>query len=76
LALFSVLMRRISMLQTFHTDQPLQLDFKALSAAAREVEVLNNSLRWQDWSRYSSRQKTPLKMGGLVGEVTLDGASL
>jgi hypothetical protein len=75
-ALFSVLMRRVSMLQTFHTDKPLVLDFKGLSAAAREVSVLSNSLRWQDWSRYSSRQKTPVKMGGLVGEITLEGASL
>ena len=75
-ALFSVLMRRISMLQTFHADQPLDLDFKGLSAAAREVPILSNKLRWQDWSRYSSRQKTPVKMGGLVGEITLDGALL
>lgn len=75
-ALFSVLLRRISMLQQFHTDQPLVLDFKGLSIAAREVPLVASTLRWQDWSRYSSRQKTPVKMGGLVGEITLDGSEL
>jgi len=75
-ALLSVLMRRVSMLQQFHTDQPLELDFKALSAQARTVGLLRNSLFWQDWTRYSSRQKTPVKMGGLMGEVVLDGKAL
>ncbi|PWQ97643.1 CRISPR system precrRNA processing endoribonuclease RAMP protein Cas6 [Leucothrix pacifica] len=75
-ALFSVLMRRISLLQSFHTDQSLELDFKALSAQAREVPVLKRELYWQDWTRYSSRQKTPVKMGGLMGQITLSGDSL
>jgi len=75
-ALFSVLMRRISMLHAFHTDQSLALDFKALSSAAREVGLLDNTLRWHDWARYSSRQSSLVKMGGLVGEITLEGAIL
>ena len=73
---FSILMRRVSMLQQFHTEQPLELDFKALSDQARTVPVLNRSLFWQDWTRYSSRQKTPVKMGGLMGTLTLSGDSL
>lgn len=75
-ALFSVVLRRASMLQQFHTEQPLQVDFKALSESAKSVELLSNDLRWHDWSRYSSRQKAPVKMGGLVGEIALDGKAL
>lgn len=75
-ALFSVLMRRISMLQQFHTDQPLLIDFKGLSGQAREVPVLSRELFWQDWTRYSSRQKTPLKMGGLMGSIRFSGEHL
>ena len=75
-AFLSVLMRRISMLQRFHANQPLAMDFKTLSLTAREVDVLSSTLEWADWSRYSSRQKKLVRMGGLVGEVILDGCQL
>ncbi|MGM0595178.1 MAG: CRISPR system precrRNA processing endoribonuclease RAMP protein Cas6, partial [Pseudomonadota bacterium] len=29
-------------------------------------------LKWYDWVRYSNRQNTHMKMGGLVGEFVLD----
>jgi len=38
------------------------------------VERLNpcdTDVRWRDWSRYSSRQATTMKLGGLVGTCTL-----
>lgn len=75
-SLFSVLMRRLSMLRQFHTDTQLALDFKELSDQARAMTILRSELHWHDWSRYSSRQKTSVKMGGLMGSITLDGASL
>ena len=74
--LFSVLMRRVSMLQQFHGEQPLVLDFKGLSDQARKVPVVARDLYWQDWTRYSSRQKMPVKMGGLMGSITLNGDTL
>ncbi len=30
-------------------------------------------IRWQDWERYSSRQDTRMKLGGFVGEATVEG---
>jgi len=30
-------------------------------------------LRWYDWERYSSRQETRMRLGGLVGEVEFEG---
>jgi hypothetical protein len=36
-----------------------------------EIEVSENHLRFFEWSRYSSRQKTKMQMGGFVGGITL-----
>lgn len=33
-------------------------------------------LEWQDWSRYSSRQKARMQVGGLMGQVVLEGDEL
>ncbi len=68
---FAGLLRRISMLTYFHTGTPLETDFRELMALAREIPLLDASLRWQDWTRYSSRQKTLMQMGGLVGSFRL-----
>ena len=70
--LFSTLLRRVSMLTYFHTDTPLETDFAELIAQARKVELAAANLVWRDWTRYSSRQKTTMQMGGLLGEIVLD----
>lgn len=74
--LFSSLLRRISLLTAFHTDDPLETDFAGLTQAARAVELAGARLRWHDWTRYSSRQDKLVQMGGLVGEIELNGAGL
>ncbi len=71
-ALFSALLRRISMLSYFYTDTPLDTDFAALTAAARMARFSEQNLRWYDWTRYSSRQQTEMNLGGLIGNVSLD----
>lgn len=74
--LFASLLRRISMLTYFHTDTPLETDFAGLTAAARALPVASRDLRWEDWTRYSSRQETLMQLGGLIGTLTLEGADL
>jgi hypothetical protein len=69
--LFGALLRRVSMLTYFHTDTPLETDFAGLMQQARQVEPLGVKLAWKDWTRYSSRQKTVMQMGGLVGEILI-----
>ena len=71
-SLFSTLLRRISMISYFHTDSPLETDFAALTAKARNVQFASQQLKWYDWTRYSSRQETEMNMGGLIGSVHLD----
>jgi CRISPR/Cas system endoribonuclease Cas6 (RAMP superfamily) len=43
----------------------------AIPAAFRRVNV-----EWQDWTRYSSRQRTRMQMGGIVGSAELDTAGM
>ncbi|HCK82274.1 MAG TPA: CRISPR-associated protein Cas6 [Candidatus Competibacteraceae bacterium] len=75
-ALFSNLLRRISLLTAFHTNAPLAADFAGLTRAAGAVRIETAHLRWHDWTRYSSRQDALLQMGGLVGEFELSGTDL
>ena len=74
--LFGVLLRRLSMLTTFHTDTPLSADFRALMAAARVVPTLT-SLYWVELQRHSSRQNARMQMGGVMGHLdVLPGVDL
>ncbi len=74
--LFSSLLRRISMLMYFHHGSELEVDYRSLTEQAAEVSFLRASFRWQDWTRYSSRQRRPVRMGGVVGEAVLDSREL
>jgi hypothetical protein len=69
---FSTLLRRISMLTSFHTDTPLETDFAGLTQLIHQVESISGNLAWKEWSRYSSRQKTAIRMDGLLGEIEVD----
>lgn len=68
--LFNNLLRRVSMLMEFHTACTLETDFRALTDRARDIRV-GAQLKWQDQTRYSSRQKTAMQMGGVIGTVTV-----
>jgi hypothetical protein len=68
--------RRVSLLAAVHGCAPLELDFRALIALAGRVEARASALRWQDWERYSNRQQTKMKLGGLVGEIEYAGEAI
>lgn len=74
--LFGSLLRRISMLSYFHSDTPLETDFAGLMSRARQVTLSERALAWQDWTRFSSRQRTHMAMGGLVGVVHVRNTDL
>lgn len=67
------LLRRISLLSYFHCGEELKVDFKGLIERAKEVKIQEDTLRWLDWERYSNRQETRMKMGGLTGSITFVG---
>lgn len=60
-------LRRISMLYLLDTGKPLELDFRGLIARAETVRTADADLKWVDYDRYSTRQRTSMKLGGVVG---------
>jgi hypothetical protein len=69
---------RINALATFHGTGPWELDYRPLVEQARQVHVEQEQVRWQDWSRTSTREKRPQKMtlGGILGSAVLREVSL
>lgn len=74
-ALITNLLRRATLLLELHNGHPPLLDEPSAKVLARHAETLTDErrLRWQDWSRYSSRQKQQMTLGGAIGEWTLRG---
>jgi hypothetical protein len=71
--LLMALVRRANLLAEFHTSGPLVEDFRSLLAASARVQD-DKHLVWQDWTRFSSRQRQKMALGGAVGEWTISGA--
>jgi hypothetical protein len=68
------LLRRISLLYYFHCkNTPLEINFRKAIKDATDVKVRDRRLEWYEWKRYSSTQKTKLKMGGFVGNIAFRG---
>lgn len=75
-ALASNLLRRISLLTYFFGETPWEPDFAALLQEASNVRIEDPALRWQEGVRHSSRQKTRIPMGGIVGSLVASGPAV
>jgi hypothetical protein len=71
--LFTALLRRASLLFELHASMPPVGTDAARLAAAAEQLTDERRLQWKDWTRFSSRQKREMTLGGVVGEWTLAG---
>ena len=68
------LVRRIALLSYFHCGQEADVSLiRQLIERAASIRTTRSGLRWRDWSRFSTRQQTLIKLGGLVGEITYEG---
>lgn len=68
------LLRRLQSLQYFHCGkETAKWDHRQIIAEAENVKTARSALAWRDWERYSTRQRTRMKMGGLVGEISYEG---
>jgi hypothetical protein len=68
------LMRRISLMMTFHLRLgPLPFDAQAIVAHAVSLTDDRSALHWRDDARYSSRQRQETPLGGVLGRWTLRG---
>ena len=70
------LITRTELLLTHHGDGAPPLDAPALHQAVQTVAISARRLHWQDCTCWSSRQRTSMQLGGLLGELTLTGAGL
>jgi hypothetical protein len=70
---FRRLLGRLSSMARFHCGGPLEVDFKALIDAARRIRLVRDDTKRTSWSRYSNRQNTDMRWGGLLGSVTYEG---
>ena len=69
------LLGRLCTLAKFYQSHTLLLrdERQALLNAAQAINVCNSTLCWNEWSRYSGRQKEWMQFGGLLGEVGYQG---
>jgi hypothetical protein len=68
------LLKKISVLDQVYCRGEDQSDiFRNLMKKAEEIRHHHRLLEWVDWERYSTRQKTDMLLGGLVGKITFTG---
>ena len=66
-------LRRLSALSYFHCGRRWDADYRGMVANAERVGTVTADVRWVDWERYSGRQDTRMKLGGLVGSAVYEG---
>lgn len=71
--LFERLAQRLKLLSAFYNPAAMPPDFSHLIALSQSIAVTSDKLNWYDWERYSGRQKTTMKFGGLKGSVSFSG---
>lgn len=70
------LWRRVQDIGHFYGDGESAYELLLPTSRADSFEDANIFLKWHDWTRYSSRQKTAMQMGGVIGQIRLQGESL
>ena len=71
--LIGSLLRRLDDLARLYGSGPLPVDIPALIKRSETVEQRQYGMSWIDFERYSSRQNTRMRIGGLEGEVCFEG---
>ncbi len=64
---------RLKQLAAAFSDTPLLADFRQVMAQAEAVRVVSDETRWVELESYSTRLKRATPIGGLAGQVTLEG---
>jgi hypothetical protein len=64
---------RVNALATFYGGGPLDLDFKAIGAAAEQVETVEDRTQWVERSRVARRRSVTHDLSGFVGTMTFRG---
>ncbi|MBQ4567052.1 MAG: CRISPR system precrRNA processing endoribonuclease RAMP protein Cas6 [Desulfovibrio sp.] len=71
--IFNLVVRRIRTVWELESDPVYFDNFPDMQTKADSVKTLERHLFWKDWTRYSSRQKVSMQLGGLQGSVSYGG---
>ncbi len=72
--LLTRLFGRLKTLQQSYSNIPINEQiYQQLLHQSNEIQTLHSNLRWDDWDRYSGRQKEWMKFGGLLGDIRFQG---
>jgi hypothetical protein len=68
------MLRRALEIAHFHVpDARPDWEFRPFLETASKVDIVDKRLYWEDVTRYSNKQAAKLQMGGIFGEIVLDG---
>jgi CRISPR-associated endoribonuclease Cas6 len=70
---FERLAERLNLLAVLYANNGEACDFAPLMRQAQKITVDEDKLHWYDWGRYSARQKSAMKLGGMRGKITFTG---
>ena len=70
---FDRLYQRLQLLTAFYGETSHFPNFQELGKTAKRIQVISQDLHWYDWARYSARQKSLMKLGGLRGTIRFEG---
>ncbi len=62
-------LRRLWQLALVHGEDAAVFDPHPWIERARAIPTVRQTLTWRDWERYSHRQRTKMRLGGMVGEI-------
>ena len=71
--LVRAMLRRISSLFICYANGEPDMDYKGLLARAEHIKIVDSSLKWHTWERYSNRLKQRMPLGGMIGSITYQG---
>ncbi len=74
--LLGALATRLETLAAFYGDAREPFARADAHAAINQITLHPQQLQWVDWTRYSSRQRTHMQLGGLLGTLQLQGPGL
>ncbi len=75
-ALLGTLTTRVAVLAELYGTDAGVFDRAAAHAAIDQVTLAATDLQWVEWTRYSSRQRTHMQLGGVIGTLDLAGPGL
>ncbi len=67
---------RVQRLAALYGGQPQVSEWSRAVDLVESLTLCDCRLRWHDWTRYSSRQGSLMQLGGLIGELTIQGPAL